>query len=223
MVEDIAATKGFLSNSIFFCASCRQFYHYGLKPEAVPGVQWDLCLSGAGGMQEGRTSWKRAAGMVGVGAWWDLLRMENCHRNSPTSHLPMENPIPAPLFSVLCVATVAPQEIILKGVALLQRGWSEKASEKGAARGGICPHQAGGRQGQTQKPSWAQRCPPTATIWFPYFISPPWEFNLCLQPSWWSLPCEHGTEQILQGGFFPWGIRWGSISRSWRVCWNQSS
>lgn len=73
--------------------------------------------------------------------------------NSPTLHLPMENPILALLFPILSVATVAPLEIILKGMVLLQRGRSKKAAEKGAARGGICTHQAGRRQEQAQKPS----------------------------------------------------------------------
>lgn len=77
--------------------------------------------------------------------------MENCHVNIPTLHLPMENPVLAPLFPILCVATVAPPEIILKGMVLLQRAWSKKASEKGATRGGICTPQARKREGQTQK------------------------------------------------------------------------
>lgn len=151
MVQDIAATKGLLSNSIFFCASCSQFYHYGLKPQTVPGVQWDLCyFSGTGGMA-GEDFLQDCSRHCG----WDLVGMENCHMDSPTRHLPMENPILAPLFPFLCVATVSPLEIILKGMVLLQGEWSKKASEKGAPRGGICTHQAGRRQGQTQKPSWA--------------------------------------------------------------------
>lgn len=64
--------------------------------------------------------------------------MENCHMNSPTLHLPTENPVPAPLFPILCVTIGAPLEIILKGMVLLQRGRSKEASEKGAARGEIC-------------------------------------------------------------------------------------
>lgn len=132
MVQDIAATKGLLSNSIFFCASCSQFYHYGLKPETVPGVQWDLCnFSGTGGMA-GEDFLQDCSRHCG----WDLVGMENCHMDSPTRHLPMENPILAPLFPFLCVATVSPLEIILKGMVLLQGEWSKKASEKGLQEGG---------------------------------------------------------------------------------------
>lgn len=74
--------------------------------------------------------------------------MENC----PTLHVPTENPVPDPLFPILCVTIAAPLEIILTGMVLLQRGWSKAASEKGAARGEVCIYQAGTRQGQAQKP-----------------------------------------------------------------------
>lgn len=55
-----------------------------------------------------------------------------------------------------------PLEIIFKEMFWLWRGWSKESSSKGTAIGEICTHQAGTRQGQVQKPGWAQRCTATA-------------------------------------------------------------
>lgn len=66
--------------------------------------------------------------------------------------LPMENPVPALLFPILCVTIVAPLEIILKGMVLLQRGQSKEASKKGAARGEISSPSRDKAGTDTQKP-----------------------------------------------------------------------
>lgn len=78
--------------------------------------------------------------------------------NSSTLHLPMENPVPAPLFPTLCV-TITRNDPQMGGFAAER--WSKEASEKGAARGEICTHQAKMGQGQAQqraehKDAWPQ-------------------------------------------------------------------
>lgn len=111
MAQDIAPTKGFLSNSIFFCAPCRQFYHYGLKPQAVPGVQWDLCsFSGTGEMARRVAFLQECSRDLGVGAWWDLVRMENCHVNTPPHGKPNScSIIPCSLCCYSCTTRNHPQ------------------------------------------------------------------------------------------------------------------
>ena len=75
---------------------------------------------------------------MGLGAWWGLVLTANCWLNSPTLHLPTENPVSAPLSSIVYVTIAAPLEIILKFMVLLQRGMEEGGIwERGCKRGDL--------------------------------------------------------------------------------------
>lgn len=135
-------------NPFFFFASHGQFYHHHLNQRQfqLSGGSRELqqhlrCFSGPGGMARRAGLLQEHRRHCGSGSLIGLVLMENC----PALHLPMENPVPAPLFPILCVTKAAPLEITLQGMVLLQRGRSKEASAKGAARGDICTHQAGTR------------------------------------------------------------------------------
>lgn len=161
---------------------------------------------------EGQNSCRNVGDIVG------LFLMENGHIKRPTLHLSTENQVPAPLISILSVTIVAPLEIIFKGVVLLRIGWSKEASsEKEPARGDICTHQARARQGQAQKPGWAQSCVATATSWFAFYSqsrSPLWTnayLTSAPNPGDRADLVSSGPKKILRGGCFPRGIGWGAF------------